>query len=138
MHERRLLERIRDFAGDQDRRNEIDTTVLLTSVMAHLRRLLNTKQGSVPIDDDYGLAELTELPGSFAPDNLVEIEEKITGVIAKYEPRLTDIRVAFAKRQDDSLALRFEISGRVNADDINVPVIFESVVEPSGKISLST
>lgn len=138
MQERRLLERIRDFSRDQDRRNEIDTTVLFASVMAHLRRLLNTRQGSAPIDDDYGLADLAELPGSFSPDSVGEIEEKIIRVITKYEPRLTAIRVNVARRQDDSLSLRFEISGRVNVDDCNVPVLFESVVEPSGKISLTT
>jgi type VI secretion system protein len=138
MHEKRLLERIRDFEKDQDRRGELNPTVLSASVLSHLRRLLNTKQGSVPIAEDYGLADLTELPGSFAPDNLAEIEEKITRVISQYEPRLTGLRVHFAARQDDSLSLRFEISGRVNAEELNLPIIFESVVEPSGKISLST
>ena len=138
MHGKRLLERIRDFARDKDRRGEIDPSVLSASVLAHLVRLLNTKQGSVPIAEDYGLADLTDLPGSFAPDNLAEIEEKITRVITRYEPRLADIRVTFSKRQEDSLALRFEISGRVNAEGLNIPILFESVVEPSGKISLST
>jgi type VI secretion system protein len=138
MHEKRLLERIRDFARDKGRRGEIDPAILSASVLRHLRRLLNTKQGSVPIDEDYGLADLTDLPGSFAPDSLAEIEEKITRVISKYEPRLTGLRVSFSKRQDDSLSLRFEISGRANAGELNLPILFESVVEPSGKISLST
>ena len=138
MHERRLLERIRHFAHDQGRSNELDSTVLMASVLAHLRRLLNTKQGSVPIAEDYGLAELTEMPGAFSPDNLADIEDKVTRVIAKYEPRLTNIRVRFARKQDDSLALRFEIGGQINVEDRDLPVLLESVVEPSGKISLST
>jgi type VI secretion system protein len=138
MHEKRLLERIRDFERDENRRGEIDPSILSASVLAHLRRLLNTKQGSVPIAEDYGLADLTDLPGSFAPDNLAEIEEKITRVISKYEPRLTGLRVTFSKRQEDSLSLRFEISGQVIADEMKLPIIFESVVEPSGKISIST
>jgi len=138
MHEKRLLERIRDFTRDQDRRGEIDPSVLSASVLSHLRRLLNTKQGSVPIAEDYGLADLTDLPGSFAPDNLADIEDKINRVISRYEPRLSNIRIAFAKRQEDSLSLRFEISGQVKVDERNVPILFESVVEPSGKISLST
>jgi len=138
MHEKRLLERIRDFEKDQDRRNEIDPTILLNSVLAHLRRMLNTKQGSVPIAEDYGLADITDMPGSFSPDNLAEIEDKITKVITKYDPRVAEIHVEFAEKQDDSLALRFKISGKVNAADLNMPVIFESVVEPTGKISIST
>lgn len=136
MHEKRLMERIRDFEKDQDRRNEIDPAILLNSVLSHLRRMLNTKQGSVPIAEDYGLADITDMPGSFSPDNLAEIEEKIRAVILKYDPRLTDIRVEFAEKQDDSLALRFKISGKVNAVDLNMPVIFESIVEPTGKISI--
>lgn len=138
MHEKRLLERIRDFEKDQDRRNEIDPAILLNSVLAHLRRMLNTKQGSVPIAEDYGLADITDMPGSFSPDNLTEIEAKITKVITKYDPRVAEIHVEFAEKQDDSLALRFKISGKVNASDLNMPVIFESVVEPTGKISIST
>jgi len=138
MHEKRLLERIRDFEKDQDRRGEIDPSILLNSVLAHLRRMLNTKQGSVPIAEDYGLADITDMPGSFSPDNLAEIEDKITKVILKYDPRLADIHVEFSDKQDDSLALRFKISGKVNADDLNMPVLFESVVEPTGKISIST
>lgn len=138
MHEKRLLERIRDFTRDQDRRGEIDPSVLSASILAHLRRLLNTKQGSVPIAEDYGLADLTDLPGSFAPDNLAEIEDKINRVISRYEPRLANIRITFAKRQEDSLSLRFEISGQVMAEELKLPILFESVVEPSGKISLST
>lgn len=138
MHERRLLERIRHFADDQGRSHELDSSVLMASVLSHLRRLLNTKQGSVPIAEDYGLAELTEMPGAFSPDNLTEIEDKVREVIGRYEPRLTNIRVSFSKKQDDSLSLRFEIGGQINTEDRNLPVLFESVVEPSGKISLST
>ncbi len=138
MHEKRLLERIRDFEKDQDRRGEIDPAILMNSILSHLRRMLNTKQGSVPIAEDYGLADITDMPGSFSPDNLTEIEEKITKVILKYDPRLADIRVIFSEKQDDSLALRFKITGKVNADDLNMPVLFESVVEPTGKISISS
>lgn len=138
MHEKRLLERIRDFEKDQDRRGEIDPQVLLASVLIHLRRMLNTKQGSVPIAEDYGLADLTDLPGTFSPDNLTDIETKITAVITKYDPRLTGVRARFVQKQDEALALRFEISGRVNVENLDMPVMFESVVEPSGKISITT
>ncbi|WP_428560296.1 MAG: type VI secretion system baseplate subunit TssE [Solidesulfovibrio sp. DCME] len=138
MHEKRLLERIRDYEKDRGRGGEVDPSVLLASVLSHLRRMLNTKQGSVPIAEDYGLADLTEMPGAFSPDNMEEIEQKMAKVIAKYDPRLADVRVRFSRRQDDSLALRFEISGRVNDDGLRLPVIFESVVEPSGKISVTS
>jgi type VI secretion system protein len=138
MHEKRLLERIRDYEKDRGRTGEINRSVLLASVLSHLRRMLNTKQGSVPIAEDYGLADLTDMPGSFSPDNMEEIEQKMVKIITKYDPRVADVRVKFSRKQDDSLALRFEISGRINDEGIPMPVVFESIVEPSGKISIAS
>lgn len=137
MHEKRLLERIRDYEKDKDRRAGIDPRALTTSVLSHLRRMLNTKQGSSPIAEDYGLADITDMPGAFAEADLERIEGKVVEVIKKYEPRIADVNVHFATVQDDTLSLRFEIRGRINDESLKTPVVFESVVQSNGKISIT-
>ena len=48
MKERRLLERISHWEEGGERTNQTQVDILVRSVMDHLRRLLNTRQGSVP------------------------------------------------------------------------------------------
>ncbi|WP_027183272.1 type VI secretion system baseplate subunit TssE [Desulfovibrio inopinatus] len=136
MHELRLLERIRDFEKNTTRSGEIDPQRLLQSVMRHLQKLLNTRQGSVPIDPEYGLADFTDLATNFGTDIMQELEENISMAIMRYEPRLADVDVEFDRDPADALSLRFKIKGRIAVESLKTPVVFESVVQSDGKISI--
>lgn len=85
--ERRLLERIanREAGGEHDRPPPAD--VLAHSIIDHLRRILNTRQGHVPIDPAFGVPDFTNLAGGFAQGSAREIEAQIERVITCYEPR---------------------------------------------------
>ncbi len=140
MHDKRLLERIRDYAlnPDQERRGEADVPTLMASVLAHVRRILNTKAGSVLIDENYGLSDFTNLASSFASESVRDLQEEISSQIMKYEPRIKDVRVDFVEQREDVLSLRFKISGRFDLESRNTPVVFESVVQSDGKISITS
>jgi type VI secretion system protein len=56
----------------------------------------------------------------------------------KFEPRIKDVRVEFSEQREDVLSLRFKISGRFDLENKNTPVVFESVVQSDGKISVSS
>jgi type VI secretion system protein len=95
MRDERLLERIYLLEKDPDRREGHDTTRQINSILNHLQRVLNTKQGSVLIADDYGIPDFTNLPGAFSTGSTHEVERIIKNVIEKYEPRLTKVRARF-------------------------------------------
>lgn len=83
------------------------------SVMDHLTRLLNTRRGSVPIDPDIGLSDMSNIAGSFAQGTTQTICEEVVQQISRYEPRLKDPKVATSKLEQERevITLRFEITG---------------------------
>ena len=135
MRDERLLERIYHLEKNPDRREGHDPARQINSILNHLQRVLNTKQGSVPIADDYGIPDFTDLPGAFSTGSTHEVERIIKNVIEKYEPRLTKVRAGFIPQKEDRLALRFEIDARLATKE-EIPVTFETVVTAGGKINI--
>ncbi len=134
MREERLLERIRSFERDPARRGRADHGRLVESVLAHLRQILNTRQGSAPIAPDFGVPDFLDFLQTY-PDSVREIERSIRTAIQTYEPRLDGVRVAFIPQEDDVLALRFQITARTAGGDGGT-VRFETVVDTDGKIAV--
>ncbi|WP_028321019.1 type VI secretion system baseplate subunit TssE [Desulfatiglans anilini] len=135
MREDRLLERIRTWKASPLARAREDPMRVVESVLGHLQRILNTRQGSVPIAEDYGLPDLTDINEDY-PDSLTRFERAIRLTIQKYEPRLKVIRVRFVPDEEDLLSLRFQIVGKLAAEDLKDTVYFESVVESDGRVSV--
>jgi type VI secretion system protein len=134
MREERLLERIRAWEKEPERRGKEDPRRIVDSVLRHLQRILNTKQGNVPIADDYGIPDFTNFAGSF-PDSVREIEKALRGAIQKYEPRLGAVRVTFIPQEEDRLSLRFQIIAKLSQES-KTQVYIETVVNSEGKIDI--
>lgn len=83
------------------------------SIVDHLTRLLNTRKGSVPIDPDIGLSDMSNIAGSFAQGTTQTICEEVVLQINQYEPRLRQPKVATSElsQEREVITLRFEISG---------------------------
>jgi type VI secretion system protein len=132
MAHERLLERIRN----QERRPEARASATLAqeiqSIAEHLRRLLNTRQGSVPILPDYGIPDFTDLPGDTFTETAAEMRERIRQVLARYEPRLAEVAVRLepAGQQPSEVAFRIEA---VLARDRKVPLVLETSLTTEGR-----
>lgn len=135
MREERLLERIQNVELHPDRREGNDPIRQVQSVLRHLQRILNTRQGSVPIAEDFGMPDFTDLPGSFSTGATHDMERILKQVINTYEPRLRKVRIVFQTQQDDILSLRFKVEAELNRED-GPPVTFETVIDGSGKITV--
>lgn len=135
MREERLLERIHNKEVDPDRREGNDPARQVRSVLRHVQRILNTKQGSVLIAEDYGMPDFTDLPGAFSTEATHEVEKILRGVIQKYEPRLAKVRITFDPQKDDVLSLRFKVQAQL-AREGGESVTFETVVDAGGKITV--
>ena len=108
---------------------------MVDSILAHLHHILNTRRGNVPIADDYGIPDFTEFLSHY-PESLREFERAIRQTISKYEPRLKAVRVSFVPREDDQFVVRFQIAARLTTDTGREPVLFESILDSDGQISL--
>ena len=133
----RLLERItrleKEEKGEREKTAAADET---QSVLQHLSRLLNTRQGSVSTLPDYGVPDMTNVPGDSVQEIRQNVEHILQKVVRKYEPRLAKIRMIMSQSERDSFTLRFRIEA-VLADQEDVPVTFETVVSTDGHVGIS-
>ena len=117
-----------------DRRDVTEPVNILDSILGYLRMILNTRQGSAQIAPDFGVPDFTALTGATGLDSVRDIEESITEVILKYEPRLQNIKVEFTPDEEQPLALQFKLNGMLTIEGQEMPVVFETVLNPDGRI----
>lgn len=135
MRERRLLERVSYWERGIDRSNQTQAETLVRSICSHLLRLLNTRQGSVPLDPLFGVPDLTNVAGGLASGATAEIEQEFRRVIAQYEPRLKNPRVSAMARGSEVLALAFSLEGVVEVNHQLIPLQLSTRLDGSGKLS---
>jgi type VI secretion system protein len=133
MREDRLLERIKIWEKKPERRSEESTRRIIDSVLRHLQRILNTKRGNVPIAEDYGVPDFTDLLRSY-PESIRDLERSIRQTIQKYEPRLKAVRLNLIPQDEDMLTLRFQIIARLAVKQENI--LFETVLDSDGKVNI--
>ena len=136
MQEERLLRRIRSWERDPQRRAREDPHRIIDSVREHLQKILNTRQGSAMIGEDYGLPDFVEMLRDY-PDSLRDFERSIRSTIQSYEPRLTMVRVRLMTNEEDPLTLRFQVSAKLVSPDRKTAVVLESSVDQDGKVSIT-
>jgi type VI secretion system protein len=135
MREERLTERIRSWKQAPERRGGNDPKRMIDSIIRHLERILNTRQGNVPIADDYGIPDFTDLSSGFS-DALRDLERTIRNTIQKYEPRLKSVRVKFIPQEENTLAVTFQIVGQLILEEEKNPITFQSVMDSDGKFTI--
>jgi type VI secretion system protein len=139
MLQERLLERIRRIEDDPKHRGATDPNTVVQSVMQHLQKILNTRQGSAPIDEDYGVPDFTDLAATFSSESIRDLIRSIKQVIAKYEPRLSEVHIEASPKGEQDLELHFKIQGKLAGEDHqDFPVVFETIVDPDGRIQVGT
>jgi type VI secretion system protein len=135
MREERLTERIRSWEKAPDQRGGPDPKRMIDSIIRHLERILNTRWGSAQIADDFGIPDFSDLRSGF-PDALRDLERLIRNTIMKYEPRLQSVKVKFIQQDDNKLALSFQIIGKLVLEGEKNPVVFESMMDSEGKVTI--
>lgn len=134
MREKRLLERLRAVELDPDWRGGSDPAVALKSVLGHIGKILNTRQGSAPIATDFGVPDFTSIASTFGADSVAQVEQAIIQVIQRYEPRLRSVQVVFDPQPDRPFALAFKLQAQLAGEGQETPVVFETILNPDGRI----
>ncbi len=105
------------------------------SILAHLRVLLNTRQGDSPCLPGYGIMDFTDIVYS-VPASVPQLVKNIRATILDYEPRLRNVTVRHLP-DEDPLSLRFEISAVVAQSRSNRALRLSTTVHPGGRIDVS-
>ena len=135
-NERTLVERLinpeaRAGRSARDRREQ-----LAESVVAHLTRLLNSRQGCCNTLPDYGMPDFNENLGS-KNEMQAAFESAIRSTIQNYEPRLRRVVVRLEEEEGPRLNPRFNITAELaTTDDSRRQVSFSTVMDANGKISI--
>ncbi len=139
MYEGCLLERIRHLEEKPAERGRRDVSGGVRSIINYLKKVLNTRQGSVPVADDFGMPDITNFQGDDITTAAKEIESIISQVIQKYEPRLQNVHVSFVPHEANMMSLRFKLEAEMigsREKEGAIPVVFETVVTSEGMVKL--
>lgn len=136
MSEQRLLERIRLMEQDPDSREVTEPVQVVGSILEYLRMILNTRQGSVEIAPDFGVPDFTDMFGASGMESVRDIEAAMTKVITKYEPRMQNVKIEFSPQEDAPLALQFKLQAKLMLENRDMPVVFETTLDPDGRITV--
>ncbi|SDV47136.1 type VI secretion system baseplate subunit TssE [Chitinasiproducens palmae] len=136
MREHRLLERISNWEQGTVRTNRTSAEVLVRSVMAHLSRLLNTRQGSVQLDAQFGVPDFTNLVGGLEGGSTSDMEEEIQRMVSRYEPRIRSPKVRLLRERSDVMSIRFSLEGTIAIDDRDMPLRLSTTVNSDGRVTV--
>jgi len=138
MYEERLTQRIRNLARKNAVKGGSDVSQIVNSIISHLQRVLNTRHGSVPIAEDYGMPDFTNYQGLGLTEEAKDIADIIKSMILKYEPRLGGAQVTYEPDKDDLLSLRFKLQTEiVHVRDERIVVELETVISSEGKVRVT-
>lgn len=133
MFERRLI--LRTMRPELRRQRAGDPSAVLDDVLAHLRDLFNTRQGSVPIRPDYGMLDINDLIHRF-PDAIEMLRVHIRQQVSTFEPRLCEVAVRHVPLPEQPLALTFALSAMLVLPGRRQRVAVETQMEDSGVMRL--
>jgi type VI secretion system protein len=133
--ERSILERLANRQPDVNRTTKQDESQLLSSVLEHVGKMLNTRRGNAPVAPDYGIPDIVDMIHSF-PESIRIMEQAIRATIEKYEPRLSSIRVKHTEFDEEIFSLHFEVTAVLVPSSSKKPVRFETKVDNNGEVSV--
>ena len=83
-----------------------------SSIVAHLRLLLNTRRGACRLDPGYGLPDLTDILHG-GVESVQQLEQLLCETIERHEPRLHGVTVRAQPPNGGELCLGFEVQARL-------------------------
>ncbi len=136
MHDKRLLERIREMEQGTQTLEISDPVKLQESILNHLTKVLNTRQESAIIGSEFGIPDFSALTTTFNSAAIATIEKSLLEVVSRYERRIKNVRVFFVPDPKDPLKMQFSLEGEIPDQLKNIPVVFQTVLTSTGRISV--
>ncbi len=126
---RGLLSRIESEEGTSSRNADVST-----SIVEHLRVLLNTRRGDAATVPGFGVVDFTDLVHSF-PSSIQTLQAAIRATILEFEPRLRNVSVRHMP-DEDPLVLKFEITAQPADRSARGVLRFRTQMSAGGKVEV--
>ncbi|NQW85185.1 MAG: type VI secretion system baseplate subunit TssE [Alcaligenaceae bacterium] len=121
----RLLERLSRQESPKRTERLPAEDLVKASIRHYLSSLLNVRRGSVPIDAEYGLPDMSNIAGSFAVGYVSDIQREILIQIDHYEKRLLNPTIQQVTEEREVITLKFILTGNIDLTGGSVEVIKE-------------
>lgn len=137
MFRERLLERVSHMDMDPSYRPNVQSAdAELRSILKYIQKILSTKQGSAIISYDFGIPDVTNFHDKSYGQYIKDMEDSLIGTIMKFEPRLQNVKVIYDKQDEKTTMMHFKIEAQLK-DYENIPVVFQTVINPDGKVEIN-
>lgn len=133
MAEERLFKRLRRWSGGGTAGTDVGSYV--ESVLQDVSRLYNTRQGSTPLSDLYGLPDISNMLASLTPPDVERIREAIELTTREFEPRMQDTRVSVPGEESLGM-LRFAVQADLLYEKARVPLRYQVNIEGDGRVTV--
>lgn len=134
----RLLKRIRRWNIEQQSGiSDIDGSELVESVKNDLELLLNTRRGTVLIDPEMGLPDLTHLTNGYSQPDVDDLQMDVMQQIKRYEPRLSSVDVKFVGDQSAQIQLAFSVTASLKQERQSIPFSIRLLMNENGSTSVT-
>jgi type VI secretion system protein len=107
-----------------------DRTLEILSVQQNIRRILNTRAGSLKHLPGYGLPDLTNIYKAL-PASAHLLRQQMEAALLVYEPRIGSIDVAYIDNADPGVLVSYEMTCQLKKAGL---VRFGTYFEPPGRM----
>ena len=107
-----------------------DRTLEILSVQANIRRILNTRAGSLKHLPDYGLPDLTDVYRNL-PSSVHDLRNQMEATLLRFEPRIRSIDIDIGDKPDPGLLVSFTMICHLKKAGL---VRFGTYFEPPGRM----
>jgi type VI secretion system protein len=100
----------------------------ILSIMDHLNRMFNTREGGTAHRGEYGLPDVSDIYRRM-PDAVEELRAAVKRAVERFEPRLENVRVVRRESPNDADRLAFIVTGQLrgNGGTVRFQTVFSSI-----------
>lgn len=107
----------------------------IQSVIANLRRIVNSREGCAPAQPDYGMPAPSEIVHAF-PHAIERVQRQLKSQIQRFEPRLTELEVLHLEVENEPIKMFFQVSGRIATESGGTWLSLRLAFNPSGRFDI--
>lgn len=127
-----LYDMLRGHIGGARLDHYNDNTLEILSVMDNVRRILNTRAGSLKHLPDYGLPDLTNIYKAL-PASAHLLRGQMEKTLLAYEPRVSAVEIDILQNDDPGVLVSFEMTCHLQKTGL---VRFGTYFEPPGRLRI--
>ena len=134
----RLLKRLRRWNAEQQVEiHDLAPNELAESISADIELLLNTRRGTVLIDQQMGLPDLTRFINGYSQPDVDDLQRDIHDLVRDFEPRLATVDVRYVGDQGKTRELAFSLNAQMIMDRQRQPFSVRIAINENGSTSVT-